>query len=215
MSLVLLRGADHNAFSAGANISEFQALHSNSIANREYSAAIHKAVMGLKNLPKPTIAMSSGFCVGGGTEIAVACDLRFASITARMGITPVKLGFIYDVAETKMLVDLIGPSHAKDILFSARLLAAEEAYQIGLVNQLYPENQLEEETFKYIRLLLANDRNSLSGAKTIINSLTSGVDVGDPALKEIVSDALDSPQYKEGVHAFLEMLKPNFLRKHS
>ncbi|QSO47289.1 enoyl-CoA hydratase/isomerase family protein [Alicyclobacillus mengziensis] len=212
VSVVLLRGANRTVFCAGADISEFQTVRRDSVANQAYSAAVKGVVMGLKKLPKPTIAMISGFCVGGGTEIAVACDFRFASTTVMMGITPAKLGFVYDVEETKMLVDLVGPSHTKDILLSARLMEAEEAFRIGLVDRLYREEDLEKETFKYIGLLLQNAPNSVRGAKAIIDGLVSGVSPEDPGLKQIVRDALDSPQYKEGVQAFIEKRRPEFPR---
>jgi enoyl-CoA hydratase len=210
ISVVLLRGVDKSVFCAGADISEFQTVRSDSFANQKYGAVVQSVVTGLKSLPKPTIAMISGFCVGGGTEIAVACDFRFASDTVKIGITPAKLGFVYDVSETKMVVDLVGPSNAKDILFSARLLDAGEAYRIGLVDRLFKEGELVEATFNYIKLLLKNAQNSIRGAKTIIDGVTSGMSVDDPLLKRIVAESLDSPQYKEGVQAFLEKRKPNF-----
>ncbi|WP_054968919.1 enoyl-CoA hydratase/isomerase family protein [Alicyclobacillus ferrooxydans] len=212
VSVVLVRGADRTVFCAGADISEFQTVRSDSASNRAYSAAVKAVVTGLKKLSKPTIAMISGYCVGGGTEIAVACDFRFASVTVKMGITPAKLGFVYDVEETKMLVDLVGPSCTKDILLSARLMHAEESFRIGLVDRLYGEDELEHETFKYIELLLQNAPNSVRGAKAIVDSLMSGMSPDDPGLKQIVHDALDSPQYKEGVRAFIEKRRPNFPR---
>lgn len=208
--VVLLRGADLSVFSAGADIGEFQSVRSDSIANRSYSAAVKAAVLGIRNLAKPTIAMVSGYCIGGGAEIAIACDIRFGSTTTKLGITPAKLGFVYDVAETKMLSDLVGPSRAKDILFSARLLDADEAYRLGLFDRLFAESELERETFAYIELLRRNALNSIRGAKAIINGLAVGVSVDDPDLHRIVADSLDSAHYREGVQAFLEKRRPSF-----
>lgn len=210
ISVVLLRGADLSVFSAGADIGEFQSVRSDSVANRAYSAAVKAVVFGIRNLAKPTIAMISGYCIGGGAEIAIACDMRFGSATAKLGITPAKLGFTYGVAETKMLSDLIGPSRAKDILFSARLLAADEAYRIGLLDRLYAESDLERETYGYIELLLRNAPNSIRGAKAIINGLAAGGMIDDPDLHQIVDDSLDSEHYREGVQAFLAKRRPNF-----
>ncbi len=210
VSVVLVRSVDSFVFCAGGDISEFSSLRKDSVTNRVYSQAVINAVMGLKHLPKPTLAMVSGLCIGGGAEIAVACDLRFSASTLRMGIPPAHLGFVYDVAETKMLVDLVGPSHAKDMLFSGRLLGADEAYQIGLVDRVFKDEQLFQETLGYIHLLLANAPNSIQGSKAIVDGLIAGAPVDDPRLKQIVDDSLDSSQYQEGVRAFLEKRKPHF-----
>lgn len=212
VEIVLLRSSDLSVFCAGADISEFSTVRSDSTSNARYKEWVQRAVMGLRDLTKPTIAMISGPCVGGGTELAVACDIRFASDTARLGITPAKLGFVYDVAETRMLIDLVGPSRAKDILFSARLLDAEEALRIGLVDRVIPVAQLEEETYAYIRQLTQNAPNSLRGAKAIINALVAGAPTDDPSLQEIVRASLDSPHYQEGVRAFIEKRRPHFPR---
>ena len=210
VEIVILRGADLSVFSAGADISEFETVRANASLNREYSAVVKSAVMSIKNLAKPVIAMVSGYCVGGGTELAVACDLRFGSDTLKMGITPAKLGFVYDVEETKMLVDLVGPSHAKDILFSARLLDAPEAHHMGLIDRIVPKDMLVATTRNYIDKLLRNAPQSIRGAKAIINGIVAG-SPDDPQLKQIVSDSLDSRHYQEGVKAFIDKRRPDFL----
>ncbi|RIV28122.1 hypothetical protein D2Q93_03535 [Alicyclobacillaceae bacterium I2511] len=210
VSVVLVRSADPSVFCAGGDISEFQTLRKDAVTNLAYNRTVKDAVLGLKNLAKPSLAMVSGLCIGGGTEIAVACDLRFCADHTRMGIPPATLGFVYDVAETKMLSDLVGPSRAKDLLFSGRLLHAAEAYQMGLVDRVFADRLLLTETLNYIRLLLNNAQNSIQGCKGIVDALNAGARVDDPRLKQIVDDALDSPQYQEGVRAFLEKRRPNF-----
>lgn len=198
------------AFAAGGDISEFPARRANAADNRSYNARVRAAVMGLRDLACATIAMIDGPCVGGGMEIATACDLRFAATTARFGVPPAKLGFVYDAWETSLLIDLVGPGRAKDLLFSGRLLDAREAYAIGLVERLLPPAQLAQETLSYAQTLLDNAPNSILGSKYLVNAIVDGVSPTSPELAQIVEAALDSPQYREGIAAFIERRQPVF-----
>ncbi|MCY0869254.1 MAG: enoyl-CoA hydratase-related protein [Firmicutes bacterium] len=203
-------GASGPAFAAGGDIAEFPLRRANAADNRIYNSQVRAAVAGLRELACATIAMIDGPCVGGGMEIAVACDLRFAATTARFGVPPAKLGFVYDVWETSLLMELIGPGRAKDLLFSGRLIDAQEAYAMGLVERVVSSQALEQETFAYAHALLANAHNSIVGAKDIVNALVDGASPQSPDLAQIVDAALDSPHYREGVAAFIERRPPAF-----
>jgi len=154
--------------------------------------------------------MISGFCVGGGCKIAVACDFRFTDETGRFGITPAKLGLIYNTPGTKNLVDLVGPSNAKDILFTGRIIGAEEAFQMGLINRIVEKAQLENQTYEFAQHICRNAQLSVRESKTIINRVLSG-DVSDSEeTSKLVLESFVSEDYREGDSAFLEKRKPNF-----
>ncbi len=114
-------------FSAGADIGEFRALRSTAEGAAVYDKAVTAAVQALSSLRKPSVAMVHGNCIGGGCQLAVACDFRFAAADARFGITPAKLGIVYDFLSTRQLVALIGPANARYLLLSAQLVDAEKA----------------------------------------------------------------------------------------
>ena len=122
-------------FSAGADISEFAEVYRDAAATRDYSDAIQDGLQAVIALDRPTIAMLRGATVGGGLGLAVACDLRFCAADAYLAATSAKLGLIYGHAETRRLVELVGPSRAKDILFSARRVETEDALAIGLIDR--------------------------------------------------------------------------------
>jgi enoyl-CoA hydratase/carnithine racemase len=126
--VAVVRGAPP-AFSAGADIAEFGEVFRDAAAATAYNDLVQAALGAVERLEIPTIAMVAGDCVGGGCGLALACDLRFAAEGARFGITPARLGLAYTLADTRRLVDLVGPARAKDILFSARLLDAGEAHR--------------------------------------------------------------------------------------
>ncbi len=210
VKVVVIRSSDPAAFCAGADIAEFPTLRSGA-SSREYSKMTDAVIGVLQSSDKPSIAMLDGFCVGGGAEIAVACDFRFASGSLKMGITPAKLGIVYGFTETKMLVDLVGPSRAKDILFSGRLLGAEEALQIGLVDRVFASSEeLQTQTLEYASMLTSNAPNSIRATKRMVQASLRGLSSQVPELVQLVEESFESPQYKEGVQAFLEKRKPQF-----
>lgn len=210
VQIVVFRGVDESAFCAGADISEFPTKRCNRETSTVYNELTEAVAVGIQALPKPTIAMLHGFCVGGGAEIAVACDFRFASPSLKMGITPAKLGIVYGFPETKMLVDLVGPSRAKDLLFSGRFLDATEALQVGLVDFIFPADELELAAIHYAKLLMQNAQNSIRGAKTMVSSIQNGASRVTPELEQLVLDSFDSPEYQEGIRAFSEKRAPEF-----
>ena len=141
--VVVLSGAGDKAFSAGADISQFEENRASKEATEHYNQTVMEALDALDHLNKPTIAMIQGFCVGGGASVATHCDLRIAAENARFAIPPAKLGLAYRWEDVYALVQLIGPTFAREILYTGRLFTAAEALQMGLVNRVVPISELE------------------------------------------------------------------------
>lgn len=210
VKVLIVRGADERAFSAGADISEFQDLRSTPDGARRYNDATEGAALRLAALRKPTIAMVRGLCIGGGCGLALACDLRFADTTSRFGITPAKLGLVYSLNATKDLVDLVGPAQAKQILFSGRHVAAERAGQIGLVDELLPPEELEAFTLEFAAEVASRAQFSVRSAKRMVQLITGGQAEDSDESLALRLDSFETEDYREGVVAFLEKRQPNF-----
>ena len=197
-----------SAFCAGADIGEFGAGSTDPKWREKNQSAIGKVQHELAQAPKPTIAVIDGDCVGGGCGIALACDLRIAGPKARFGITPAKLGLVYPLHDTKLLVDEVGPSQAKRILFTGQILPAEEALRIGLITILADEPYVEA-------MALADTMASVSShsqrmSKAIIKRILDGQADDDANSRALFDSAFESDDFKEGVSAFLDKRKPEF-----
>jgi enoyl-CoA hydratase/carnithine racemase len=203
---LVVRGTDH--FSAGADISEFTTLRADPDGARRYGAAVHAGERAIATLPKPTIAAVRGVCVGGGCEIALACDLRVAAGDARFGITPAKLGIVYNATSTKRLVDAVGPSWARQILFTAEIIDAATALRIGLVNELCEDPVARASALA--ETMAARSQVSVHGAKTIIDRITDGGPIEDETVHALYESSVRSADYAEGVAAFLDKRPPRF-----
>jgi enoyl-CoA hydratase/carnithine racemase len=204
--VLVIRGTDH--FSAGADIAEFGTLRAEEAGATRYSAAVHAAERAIATLDRPTIAAITGSCVGGGCELALACDLRIAAPDARFGITPAKLGIVYNFTSTKQLVDAVGPAWAKQILFTGDLLDAATALRIGLVNELTdaPVDRARE----LAGTIAARAGVSVRGSKEIVHRILSGQTAEDDAVRALYLESVTSAEYAEGVRAFLEKRPPRF-----
>jgi enoyl-CoA hydratase len=207
---LVVRGAGDEAFAAGADISEFATVRADAAGAREYSAAVAAAERALATFPCPTIALIHGFCVGGGLEVALACDLRWAGRTARFGITAARLGIVYSLTATRRLARLVGPSHARDLLYSGRLIDSEEAQAIGLVNMVCAPESLDAQTYEYARLLTRQAPLSQRGAKRMLQYLEGDAEMTEADLAAFVTHSYESDDYREGVRAFLEKRPPRF-----
>src|ERR1700719_2823911 len=141
--VVVITGAGGKGFVSGGDISKVESERSNEEEQARYNAVVAKANDALYNFPKPTIAMIRGYCIGGGLGLAVCCDLRIASDNSRFAIPAAKLGLGYGFSGIKRLADLVGPSFAKEIFFTARQFDAAEAQVMGLVNRVVPADGLE------------------------------------------------------------------------
>ncbi|MEZ5841090.1 MAG: enoyl-CoA hydratase [Hyphomicrobiales bacterium] len=209
--VIMLRGGGEQAFVAGADISEFETVRATAESARGYEASNADAFAALRHAAKPTIAMIRGFCLGGGLGLAVACDMRLSSDDAVFGIPAGRLGVGYPPEAVRDVVNLVGPSRAKDIFFTARRLDHAEAYRIGLVDRLFPAADLFEETRKLAETIAANAPLTLKAAKAAITGVA-----GDPlaadwaAIKALADACFDSDDYAEGRAAFLEKRSPVF-----
>ena len=206
--VVVVTGGAH--FSAGADIGEFRSLRADADGARRYQSAVHDAGRALALLGKPTIAAVNGFCVGGGCEIALACDLRVAADDARFGVTPAKLGIVFALPSTKQLVDVVGPAWAKQILFSGEILDAATALRIGLVNELHPAASVPARARELADVIASRSQVSVRGAKTIVTRITDGLTDEDDAVQKLYEASVTSADYAEGVAAFLEKRPPVF-----
>jgi len=154
--------------------------------------------------------MIHGACAGAGSGLALACDLRFAAQGARLGITPARIGAAYPFADTKALVDLVGPARAKHILFSGALIDAPQAQAIGLVDFVHPEATLAAEVTAYAQGLAALSQNSIRTAKAMIAAIEAGAASETPELEALFAAAFAHPDFAEGYSAFLAKRKPRF-----
>ena len=210
---VVITGAGGDAFSAGADIQDFDEHRSDSAKGRGYNDAVNGALKTLSDMATPTISMIRGFAVGGGCELAIATDLRIASDDSRMGIPVGKLGISIGHREMRGLVNLVGKGNALYILLSARLLDAQESLRIGLVNQVVKPEDLQEYTYK-----LAADIAGLAPLSHAANKLTMHQVQNKPSLENLTKREADLPltqfdtkDYLEGYQAFLEKRRPNFI----
>ena len=207
---VLVVKGEGGAFAAGADISEFEQVYSTAERAEAYSAAIAAALDGLAAFPKPTLAAIEGACVGGGCGLALACDLRFAAEGAKFGITPGKLGLVYTLNDTKRLIDAVGVSAAKDILFTGRILGAEEARALGLVDRLLEPAALHTAVNGWIELAARASGRSAAVTKQIMARILAGQASDDAATRKLFLDAFQGPDFQEGYRAFLEKRAPRF-----
>jgi len=203
--LLVVRGVgDH--FCAGADIAGM-----GNVSGSAYKRANEAADAALAAFSKPSLAVITGACVGGGTEIAVACDLRLADSTSRFGITPARLGIVYPASATARVVRLIGPSATKHLLFSAELIDVERALRIGLVDEVHAPDALDDRVAE-LTALLAGQRSLLTqmASKEIVDALSSDGRV-DPELERRWGRAVaTSGDPAEGIAAFAERRSPEF-----
>jgi enoyl-CoA hydratase/carnithine racemase len=209
--VVVFTGAGDRAFVSGADISQFEAERHDATAEARYSKASAAASAAMTGLSKPSIAMIRGYCIGGGLAVALTCDLRLCSEDARFAIPAARLGLGYGFAGVKALIDVVGPSVAKEILFTARQFSAEEALRIGLVNRIAPAGELEGVVRDYAAMIGANAPLTLRAAK-----LAAREAMRDPERRRLadveaaVAACFDSADFKEGRTAFMEKRTPQF-----
>lgn len=210
---VVLTGAGGEAFSAGADIADFHQHRSDSIKGRGYNDAVNGMLEALSEMGTPTISMIQGFAAGGGCEIAVATDLRVAAEGSRLGIPVARLGITIGHREMRGLVDLVGKGNALFILLSGRLLDAQEALRVGLVNVVVPPEELPDVTYQ-----LASEIAALAPLSHSVNKLTLRQVQATPNLADLTDEEnalpltqFDTEDYQEGYRSFLEKRRPNFV----
>jgi enoyl-CoA hydratase/carnithine racemase len=209
--VVVVSGAGGKAFVSGADISRFGDERSTEEAVARYNAMVEKANTTFYEFPKPTIAMIRGYCIGGGVGLAVCCDLRICSDNSRFAIPAAKLGLGYGFAGIKRLTDLVGPSFAKEIFFTARQFGAEEARAMGLVNRVVPDAELEDYVRDYADTIAANAPLTVDAVKYIVGQVVKDESQRNLArAAEMVKTCFESKDYVEGRTAFMEKRKPVF-----
>jgi enoyl-CoA hydratase len=209
---VVLRGEGTVAFAAGADISEFEQRRSSAGGVKEYDGLVDAAQHAVEGSEKPVIALIHGFCIGGGVEMALACDLRYAAASSQFAIPAARLGVGYGVHGTNRLVATVGQAAAREIMFTGRRYNADEALAMGLVNRVLPDSELDEYVRKLALELAANAPLSITASKTIINQLIAPQ--GDFAKgNELTARCMKSEDYGEGRRAFMEKRTPRFKGK--
>jgi enoyl-CoA hydratase len=210
--VVVLAGAGDKAFVSGADISQFESQRSTPEAVQRYEELGDAAQSKLQNFDKPTIAMIRGYCIGGGVNIAAACDLRIAADDARFSIPAARMGLGYRASSMKKLVDIVGAAYAREIMITARQFSAAEAKEIGLVHRVASVPELEKLTREYCEAIAANAPLTMRAAKRIIREVLKS-DFDAPLCNAWVKECFDSADYKEGRTAFMEKRKPVFTGK--
>lgn len=209
--VVVIHGAGGQSFAAGADISEFEQLRANAEQKERYAQVADHGRNGLTGLSKPLLAMVQGFCIGGGLAIALNADLRFASPESRFAIPAAKLGLGYDYSGLAALARLVGPSCAKDMLFSARQLDAAEALRVGLINAVVEAAELQAHVTAYAERVAANAPLTVRAAKAAIEVFERYSNDGEAAhIATLVNRCFDSQDYAEGRRAFMEKRAPRF-----
>ncbi len=208
--LKILRGAGEEAFASGADISEFEDKRSGD-ARQAYDEVAARATAALTDVGKPTIALIHGWCVGGGLALALACDLRFASDAARFAIPAARLGLGYGFDGVRKLVDVVGPASAKEIFYTARPFAADDALRMGLVNRVLPRSELEPFVRDDAARIADNAPLTVASIKTLVGQAMLDEPDRDAALcREVVDRCFASDDYAEGRRAFMDKRRAVF-----
>ncbi len=210
--VVVITGAGTEAFSAGADIKDFEEYRADSTMGRQYNLAVDGLLRTLAEMETPTISMIRGYAVGGGCELAVATDLRIAAEDSKMGIPAARLGISIGHLEMQGLVNLVGKGNALYILYSGRLVDAQEALGMGLVNQVVATEDLAPTTYQ-----LAREIAALAPLSHAVNKRTLNQVLAKPSLDQLTQEEADLPltqfdtrDYQEGYRAFLEKRRPEF-----
>ncbi len=212
--VLVVRGAGDKAFVSGADISEFDKQRNNAETSDEYGRLFFRMFQALRDVEKPTLAMIQGYCFGGGVAIASCCDIRIAADNALFAIPAARLGVGYRAEFVQMLMNLVGPAKAKEILYAVKRFPASEAHNMGLVNQVTSVEDLPKLTMGYAKAMTENAPLSLRAAKVIVNELLKDESVRDiEKTRQVVDDCADSADFKNARQAFMAKEKPIFTGK--
>ncbi len=209
MKVLIITGAGEKAFVAGADIAEMKDM--NSIEAINFSKLGHQTLKIIQDLDQPVIAAVNGFALGGGTEIALACDFIYASENARFGLPEVTLGIFPGFGGTQRLPRLIGKGRAKELVLTGKMVSAQEAFQMGIVNRVFPLASLMDETKKVAAQIAENGAIGVRLAKMVVNT---GFDMNltEACALETYTFGIGfaTEDRKEGMTAFVEKRKPNY-----
>lgn len=210
--LVVFSGAGEKSFVSGADISQFEDLRAAREAVTRYEQLAENALVSIQRFSKPTLACIRGYCIGGGVNVAISCDIRIASSDSVFSIPAARLGLGYRYSAMKNLVDLIGPGAAKDLFFTARKIDAGEAKALGLISRVCAPEQLGALLDEYRSALAANAPLTVRAGKAITAEILKPSPELDLALcQSLIRGCFDSADYAEGRKAFMEKRQPVFI----
>ncbi|MDP7240029.1 MAG: enoyl-CoA hydratase-related protein [Dehalococcoidia bacterium] len=208
--VIVLRG-EGSGFVSGADIREFEGIAGNLDAARDHVRCVEGAMEAISEVRQPVIAMVNGHAIGGGCELAMACDLRYAIRGAKFGIPACRLGVVISFQNTQRLMQLVGPACAQEMLMTGNVIEADEAGRIGLVNGVFPAEALEEPVYGVARNMCRLAPLTIQVAKVHIRRALLGPPLSSPKEGTAFSiNAYLSKDFKEGYTAFLEKRMPNF-----
>ena len=209
--LVVFAGTGEKAFVSGADISQFEDQRAAEEAVTRYEAMAEAALVSIERCPVPTLACIRGWCIGGGVNVAIACDIRIAAADAVFSVPAARLGLGYRYSAMKNLVDLLGPGMAKDLFFTARKIDAAEAKAIGLVSRVAPVDQLNALLAEYTGALADNAPLTIRAAKAITAEILKASPDADLArCQQLIRACFASDDYAEGRRAFMQKRRPVF-----
>jgi len=210
VKVILLHGGGGGVFAAGADISEFPVIYGSEAAARQTGETIARALAALEESSKPVIAAIEGACVGGGVSLAVASDIRVATATASLGITPAKLGIVYPPGDMARLVRLVGPGAAKRLLFTGRIFSADEALAMGLVDEIVDASGILPAARALGLDIAAQSQWSVRATKRMMRGFEAGYGPGSSEAEALFLAGFANPDFREGVSAFLGKRKPDW-----
>lgn len=209
--VIVVSGEGGKSFCAGADISEFEKNRSSEEGVKIYNNAVEHSSELLRTIDKPTIAAIDGFCVGGGVGIATCCDMRLCTDDSIFAIPAAKLGLGYRVDGLKPFVDIVGPSYAMEIFYTARKFTADEAKGMNYANRVIPRDAFYDYVEDYVQTIGANAPLTIKAVKTVVKEcLKDDTDRDHDLCAKVVDDCFGSEDYIEGRRAFMEKRKPEF-----
>jgi enoyl-CoA hydratase/carnithine racemase len=210
--VVVITGAGGKAFVSGADISKFEDERASEQAVAEYDLATEDAYETVLHFPKPTIAMIRGYCIGGGLNLAICCDMRIATEASRFAVPAAKLGLGYGYSRLRRLLNIVGPQFIKEIFFTARQFDAAEALAMGLVNRVLPDAEIAAYVQAQAEAIGGNAPLTITAIKQILDeALKDPADRDLDLCDRLVKACFDAQDYKEGRRAFMEKRKPVFI----
>lgn len=208
---LVLTGAGDKAFVSGANISQFDKLRTGASAVQEYEVVAEKAQLAIQNFSKPIIARIDGYCIGGGMNIALCCDIRVASDVSLFSIPAARLGLGYRLTAIQNLVRATGMANALDVFITAGKYKAQDAKNMGLVQTICAKGELDATVDGYLQKINANAPLTMATGKKMIRLLSDRrANIDDEEMKALVVKCFESEDYKEGKNAFMQKRQPEF-----
>ena len=211
IAVILLTGSEGKAFIAGADIKEFlnQTLETEKQLEEDWIVTTI-----ISNLKKPVIAVIDGFCLGGGLELAMSCDLRIASDRSKLGQPEINIGIIPGAGGTQRLTRLIGEGRAMEMILTGRMITAEEAFSYGIINFVYDSDDLMDEAIQIANTIGEKSKYAVERAKKSVKAVSEmNLKDGLKLEREMFIECLNSEDGEEGITAFIEKRKPNFKGK--